>query len=304
MIELSVLIPTYNDAVFSQVCTLHRQLETLSATNGLHYEIIVVDDCSTDEMIRQENEQILQLSRCRLVCESQNMGRAASRNRLSKEAQFQWLLFVDAALFIPDGFVEGYVRHIGEALVVCGGCAVDRQSHPKGLRYKYELDSLPRFSATSRSKTPFRSFRTNNFMIARELLLDYPMQSDIRTYGYEDVLFGKTLEQVGVTILHIDNPVIYSLLENNTQYINKVVESIHTLYVYRDQLIGYSPLLDGVEKLCRMHLVKQARWLYSVVDPIIRHNLIGKNPSLLLFKVFKIGTYLQLSKAASHNTTT
>lgn len=294
MTELSVLIPTFNDCVLAQVRRLHRQLEALSATSGLRYEVLVADDCSADEAVRQENEQIQTLPHCRLLWGKENVGRAAIRNLLAREARFGWLLYVDATLWVPDGFITDYVRHIGEAQVVCGGSMVDGQSRPQGLRYQYERASAPRFSAAARSVHPYRAFRTNNFMIARQLMLEHPMRSDIRTYGYEDVLFGKSLEQAGASILHIDNPVGYHLLEENGRYLNKVEESLRTLYAYRGELKGYSPLLDGVEMLRKRHLLGLFRLLYWPVSPWVRRNLQGNHPSLFLFKLFKIGTYLRL----------
>lgn len=296
MTEISVLIPTYNDRILSQVSTLQSQLEALSVAEDLCYEVVVADDCSTDEAVVRENEEILHLVHCRLVREPHNIGRAAIRNRLAQEARYRWLLYIDAHLFIPNGFIRGYVHQIGKAQVVCGGSMVDGLSQPQGLRYQYELDSLARFSAEARSKTPFRCFRTNNFMIDRDLMLAHPLRSDIKTYGYEDVLFGKTLEEAGASILHIDNPVGYHTLESNQLYINKVEESLHTLFAYREELEGYSPLLDGVEMLRRKHLLGVARQIYTPLATLIRRNLTGKNPSLLLFKVFKVGTYLQIMK--------
>lgn len=298
MAEISVLIPTYNDRVYPQVLRLHAQLEQLAASDGLLYELVVGDDCSTDEAVRRDNAQLLSLPHCRIMAEQCNVGRAAIRNHLAQSAQYAWLLFIDAALFVPDGFVAGYVRHLGEAQVVCGGSMVDALSQPQGLRCHYESVSASRFSAAARARHPYRSFRTNNFMIARPLLLQHPLRADIRTYGYEDVLFGKTLETVGASILHIDNPVCYRWLEDNAHYLRKVEESLHTLYAYRDELEGYSPLLDGVSRLAHVHLVGLLRLLYRVVRPIVLRNLQGRNPSLFLFNVFKVGTYLQLSSDA------
>lgn len=163
MTEISVLIPTYNDRILSQVSTLQSQLEALLVAEDLCYEVVVADDCSTDEAVVRENEEILHLVHCRLVREPHNIGRAAIRNRLAQEARYRWLLYIDAHLFIPDGFIRGYVHQIGKAQVVCGGSMVDGLSQPQGLRYQYELDSLARFSAEARSKTPLPLLQNQQF---------------------------------------------------------------------------------------------------------------------------------------------
>lgn len=43
MTEISVLIPTYNDRILSQVSTLQSQLEALSVAEDLCYEVVVAD---------------------------------------------------------------------------------------------------------------------------------------------------------------------------------------------------------------------------------------------------------------------
>ncbi len=294
MVEVSVLIPTYNDRVLTQVTRLQAQLAALASTCALSYEVIVADDCSTNLAVRQENECLMALPHCRLVSLRSNVGRAGVRNRLAEEACYPWLIYIDAALWIPDGFVGNYLWHVGKAQVVCGGSTVDAQSSPQGLRYVYESSSAPRFSASERQRNPYRAFRTNNFMIAREVMMAHPLRADIRTYGYEDVLFGKELARHEVSIAHIDNPVIYRLLEDNATYLHKVEESLRTLHAYRDELNGYSPLLQGVEWLQKWRVAGAMRLLYQLFGSLVRRNLMGGHPSLLLFKVFKVGAYLQV----------
>lgn len=295
MVEVSVLIPTYNDRVLTQVTRLQAQLAELANTCALSYEVIVADDCSTNLAVRQENERVMALPHCRLVSLRNNVGRAGVRNRLAAEACYPWLLYVDAALWIPDGFVVNYLRHIGKAQVLCGGSAVDALSSPQGLRYVYEQSSAPRFSASERQRNPYQAFRTNNFMIAREMMMAHPLRADIRTYGYEDVLFGKELARNEVSIFHIDNPVIYHLLEDNSTYLHKVEESLRTLHAYRGELSGYSPLLQGVEWLQKWRVAGAMRLFYQQFSSLVRRNLMGGHPSLLLFKVFKVGAYLQIA---------
>ena len=119
---------------------------------------------------------------------------------------------------------------------------------------------------------------------------------DVHLMVNDPIRYAQDFVEAGASILHIDNPVGYHTLESNQLYIHKVEESLHTLFAYREELEGYSPLLDGVEMLRRKHLLGVARQLYSPLATLIRRNLTGKNPSLLLFKVFKVGTYLQIMK--------
>ena len=60
---LSILIPTYNCACNQLVAELSRQADALH----LAYEIVVVDDASTDADIVHKNSQIATMPNCRIV---------------------------------------------------------------------------------------------------------------------------------------------------------------------------------------------------------------------------------------------
>ena len=81
--KLSVLIPTYN---YDCSHLVHQLLEQLPQNGDA--EVIVGDDCST--------EPLSSLSGCRIYRPDHNLGRAAIRNALAREAKGEWLLFIDA----------------------------------------------------------------------------------------------------------------------------------------------------------------------------------------------------------------
>ena len=93
---LSILIPTCNDSCIGLVQALQAQAETL----GGSYEIVVADDGSTDEMVLAGNAPIASLPHCRYIRREQNTGRAAIRNFLAKEAQYEHLLFIDSDMTV------------------------------------------------------------------------------------------------------------------------------------------------------------------------------------------------------------
>ncbi|MCQ2255357.1 MAG: glycosyltransferase [Bacteroidaceae bacterium] len=109
---ISILIPTFNDPCFSLVRTLREQLSVLS----VEWEIIVADDCSTSQSVREENSQIDTLDGCRVEWREQNTGRAAIRNYLAQEAKGDWLLFIDSDMVIRrKDFVEKYLTDLPPA---------------------------------------------------------------------------------------------------------------------------------------------------------------------------------------------
>ncbi len=86
---VSVIIPVYN-----QKGTLKRAIQSALSQTRSPFEIIVVDDCSTDgspALVRTIKDP-----RLRLIEQRLNLGAAAARNRGIAEAQGEWIAFLDA----------------------------------------------------------------------------------------------------------------------------------------------------------------------------------------------------------------
>ncbi len=93
MVKYSVIVPVYNAQA-----TLDALLSSLEKQNATDFEVILVDDCSTDE-----SAQIAQ--RHQVVYERMpaNGGPAAARNRGAELAQGSWFVFADADTeFMPE----------------------------------------------------------------------------------------------------------------------------------------------------------------------------------------------------------
>ena len=87
--KISVIIPSYNRANSIHYCLDSVLKQTLSA-----YEIIIVDDCSTDntaEILKSYKD-----SRIRHIVLEKNSGAQAARNRGILEASGEWIAFLDS----------------------------------------------------------------------------------------------------------------------------------------------------------------------------------------------------------------
>ena len=288
---LSILIPTYNDLCVKLVGDLRQQAEAV----GIICEILVGDDGSTDASVVAENKAIEQLEHCRYLIQPQNIGRAAIRNLLAKEAQYDWLLFIDSDMTVvrPD-FISKYVSQ--HADVIDGGVSIggDAEMLRHNLRYLYEKASENEHTVEVRQKNPYQDFHTANFMIRRDLMRSHPFDERFRYYGYEDVLFGKTLKADGVKITHIDNPLGFNTFEDNPSFIAKTEEGLRTLHQFRDELRGYSRLLTLIGGIHIPLILTLIRLFHRLFGRLIRHNLCGSHPSIQLFRLYKLGYYLTL----------
>lgn len=297
--ELSILIPVYNDNALPLVSELQRQAAVIS---GLEYEILAVDDGSTDACIIRGNEAIDTIEHCKYVRCPHSDCRAAMRNNMACYGKYEWCLMVDARLTIPnDDFLLRYLTApVGKGEVVCGGVCVDggvdtKRLYRENLRFRYEKHEERNHSLQTRQAFPYRSFRTTNFFYHRAVLERVPYDERIKSYGYEDVMLGKALEQVGIAVNHIDNPVAYTCFEDNQAYLCKLNEALQTLHDFETELRDYSPLLYVVDWLRKYRL---AGFMFSLhkhcLYGIEKSNFLGNRPSLLLLKFYKIGQYLSI----------
>jgi glycosyltransferase involved in cell wall biosynthesis len=83
--KISVIIPNYNDADTLPLC-----LEAVLGSEYPNFEVIVVDDRSTDNSV-----EIINKYNVKLLMHEKNRGQAAARNTGSKQAKGEILLFTD-----------------------------------------------------------------------------------------------------------------------------------------------------------------------------------------------------------------
>ena len=292
--NLSIAIPTRNDDC-SQ--TVSKLLEQARRETSLDFEILIADDASDNaEVIRQLNI-IGNQEGCRLIRLKENVGRAAVRNMLAREAKYDKVLFIDAGVDINNqDFLKTYILHANDADIVCGGwkTEVGAETAKANLRAKYELDCEKNHTPLQRNKHPYRSFRTVNFLVHKDILLNNPFPADMTGYGYEDVVFGKQAEKAGCTVLHIDNPVVYKSYEDNEAFISKTIQYVNTLYIYRERVGQYSKLHSIAFRLRKLRLDSLMVFLYKQRSETWKKQLCGNCPSLRMLSLLKLGCYLSL----------
>jgi len=102
MTSVSVVIPLHNDKE-----TLRRAIDSAVGQTFLH-EIIVVDDCSTDDSYDFALSLIAEYPLLKLIRASRNGGPAIARNLGAKSATGEFLCFLDA----DDEFLANYFSEI------------------------------------------------------------------------------------------------------------------------------------------------------------------------------------------------
>lgn len=95
---VSIITPTWNCVSF--ICETIRSIQAQTYTN---WELIISDDCSTDNTDRIIKPYIDDDPRIKYICNEKNSGAAITRNNALKVAKGKWIAFLDSDdLWLPE----------------------------------------------------------------------------------------------------------------------------------------------------------------------------------------------------------
>lgn len=98
---VSIIMPSFNTAQYIAASVTSIQQQTYS-----NWELIIVDDCSTDNT-DEVMKPFLADQRIRYLKNEKNSGAAVSRNRALREAKGKWIAFLDSDdLWAPEKLVK------------------------------------------------------------------------------------------------------------------------------------------------------------------------------------------------------
>lgn len=127
---ISIIMPSYNTGRY-----IKESIESVIVQTYSNWELIIVDDCSTDNT----DEVIMPLledKRVRYLKNEHNSGAAISRNRALREARGRWIAFLDSDdVWMPDK-LEKQVTFMEENECAFSYHAyekIDEGSHPLGI---------------------------------------------------------------------------------------------------------------------------------------------------------------------------
>jgi glycosyltransferase involved in cell wall biosynthesis len=182
-IEAAIILPTHNRLPVLKSC-----LTSLSNQTTRNFEIILIDDCSTDgtkEYIKKSDFTNLRYFRL-----EKQKGPYHARNLGIKEAKGEIIIFIDSDVIVFPDFVQDHIysHKRREDLVVQG--MVKHVKSIKGVNMKkfYMPNALC-----------FRTFITQNASIRRKYLMAIGgFESFGPEIGYKDVDMGLRLMDLGL----------------------------------------------------------------------------------------------------------
>ncbi|MCU0541170.1 MAG: glycosyltransferase family 2 protein [Oscillatoriaceae cyanobacterium Prado104] len=190
----SVVIPTYNRKPILAKCLL--ALENQQFGNIVRdYEVIVVDDGSTDGTLEWLAADAGRLTRVRSLCQS-HQGPAAARNLGVEQAKGDTIIFIDSDLVVTECFLQAHAEALLQGYkqndrVFTYGSVINTCNFDNPTSEHYKITD---FSAAY--------FATGNVAIARHLLLEAGLfDTRFQLYGWEDLELGVRLKKLGLKLI-------------------------------------------------------------------------------------------------------
>ena len=293
---ISILIPTHNYNAYPLVNEVHKQAVKL----GIDFEILVYDDASTQKI--EANDLLQNLEGVTYKYFDKNLGRVPMLAELYRDAKYDMVLAFDVDVFFNDRF---YLRKLLEEIdkvdadLYYGGTSVPAScpSPDKILRWKFgKQRESP--DLAYRKAHPYNTVVCQSITVKRDVFLEFlPELMGVKDYYGLDIYFTYLLKKAGKKIHHFQNPVTHLGFDANASLLQKTKSAIDTYrHLYGNGLIDRAQikLVSFAEKYSKFGLCPLLRATSFVTLPLIKRNLLSKNPSLTLFDIYKLIYYCQI----------
>ena len=207
MITVSFVIPTFNRKAILVECLEALERER---TAGVPFEVIVIDDGSTDSTLDEIRDVQSRLSVSLQVVHQQNRGPAAARNLGIKAASGELIVFLGDDIIVEPGYltnlIQAYQAHPGEIRGVLGHTRYHSDSIPTPFGRWLDQKSGFQFAyQDAQTITPldFSLFYTSNVLVPRDILLEVEgFNEGLRYAAFEDTELGFRLAQRGLKLYY------------------------------------------------------------------------------------------------------
>lgn len=219
--QVSVVMPAYGCAD-----TIERAIRSV-LEQDIPLELIVVDDCSPDQLNQVINQYRGTTPVLRYVRNSENLGASGSRNRGVAMAKGKYVAFLDA----DDWWTPGKLKKQVEVLERTGGvlCSTGRQlMRPDGSDMGHYI-GVPE-EITYRMLLHQNVINCSSVLIRREVALEFPMKHED---SHEDYITWLKILQKYEKAWGIDEPMLYYCLSDRGKSGNKLHSAAMTYKVYR-----------------------------------------------------------------------
>ena len=201
----SIVIPTYNRLPILQKALRALEIQIFDAELVTNYEIIVVDDGSTDGTIEWLNNTMPELPHLKIY-EQSHKGASAARNLGVEQAIGDTIIFIDSDIVVTPSFLQCHATALTQEQQVLGndkiftyGAVINTDNFEEPTSEAYKIIDFSN-----------AYFATTNVAIAKHWLVDvglFDLGFDL--YGWEDLELGVRLKNCGIKMVKCPEAVGY-----------------------------------------------------------------------------------------------
>lgn len=236
---VSVIIITYNSARY-----VSETLESVKSQTWQQIELIVSDDCSTDETIQVCGEWLknnsLHFVNTKLITSGYNTGTSANCNRGFKTASGEWIKTISGDdILLPDCISDNvaYAVNSNASFIVSDICKIDGNGLPiadkkvnQGLAY---FVTIPTAKKQLKAYARWPAFlNTPTFFCKREIL-NLISYCDEEFRIYEDMTVIYRVTGMGIKIHYMNKPTVGYRIHGNSVSRNTKMEEIRMQEAHR-----------------------------------------------------------------------
>jgi GT2 family glycosyltransferase len=285
---LSILIRTYNDSVFEIVDEINQQCQKLS----FNYEILISDDDPNGDKVNEE--ELMKFPNLKYWKNQSNLGRSNNLNKLIGASKFDYVLLLDNDVIpLRTNFIDIYLKKIKEECkVIYGGLSYENTPPETNQRLRWLYGHKKEAKSVHIRKEKFKfDVLVSNLVLKKSAFAQPIFDTELMTYGYEDLIFSEGLKRNRIYVCHLDNPVIHKGLETSKEFLNKTETALKNLI----QLIKKGKLSKEVTPLSRAYFNLKSsrieaifRGCIGLFENSIKRNLVSDQPSLFRLNVYKL----------------
>lgn len=211
---VSIIIPLYNAEVF-----IAQTIQSVLDQTFMDWELIIVDDCSTDRSTKIVNQFAAADSRITLIESAINFGGPAKpRNIGIENARGEYIAFLDADdIWLPEKLEKQleFIRTNNLNFSSCYCTLIDEQCKEVPLGWKSTLIYKMFSKKTTCDVIKNNFILTSSVIIAKELLLDFNENKDYIAVEDFDLWLRILVEQKSAYRYQDENLIQYRLVNNS-----------------------------------------------------------------------------------------
>ncbi|MBO5975889.1 MAG: glycosyltransferase [Oscillospiraceae bacterium] len=222
---VSVIMPAYNASQY-----IAKSISSVQAQTFTNWELIVVDDYSSDNTVEIVNGFLRDDSRIRLYRNAQNMGVAKSRNRALEQCQGDYVAFLDSDDIWYSDKIELQLQCFSQTnaeLVYTSYAIVDSD----GIKLCSDF-IVPR-NASFSDLLKQNVCNSSTVMISRNIAVSNRFIED---YYHEDYIYWINLAKSGCKIIGIQKVLADYVIHKDSKSANKFNSAKKRWQIYRKYL--------------------------------------------------------------------